>query len=375
MARTRSEKASTADRGITVVFFAIGLTALLTVGALVLGGSVGYSAARDAQTAADAAALAGASMLQNHKQDWITVEASDVSTEIKDVVESNGSALERCDLIFTSYALYGGDEHVSAPCDELAKLDKDDFENVAGVRVTVTQTRDVAFSSFVDQDQVSVRATAAATIQPVATGRAPFMVCALAEGHPKKVLIEDPEDETQYVVNPAAYGLEFVLWGNHIKYGGRDCGNGASQWRGLMKYDQFFDINGWWSVESGNSIGVDITFEPMVVGDDVCELNEGDLFELEQQRPCLIALPLCVEGRSVGSTFEVRCVKMGLFELSRVGTIDGLVDTVVEYATPCTEAPKNIICGRLVEAEATAIGRGFAAPADGHELSVVKLVE
>ena len=56
------------DRGITVVFFALALTGILAVSALVLGGSVGYEAARNAQTAADAAALAGATRpLQNHK--------------------------------------------------------------------------------------------------------------------------------------------------------------------------------------------------------------------------------------------------------------------------------------------------------------------
>lgn len=375
MARMRSVQASHPDRGITVVFFAIGVSALLTVGALVLGGGVGYSAARDAQTAADAAALAGTSLLQNHKQDWIETDASDVYAEIEDVAESNGSTLERCDLIFASYALSGVDEHVSEPCDELAELDDDAFQAVAGVRVTVSQVRDVAFSSFVDQDQVSVRATAAATIQPVATGRAPFMVCAFAPGHPADALIQDPEDVTRYDINPGALEKIFVLWGNHIKYQGRDCGNGSSEWRGLMDYDQFFNMNGWWSVENGNSGGVDLTFEPMVAGDDACALEDEDLFKLAEQVPCQVALPLCVEGRQGPTGFEARCVKMGLFELTRVGSIDTTTEAVVDYASPCTEAPKNIICGKFIGASTASVGRGYAAPADRHEFSVIKLVE
>jgi hypothetical protein len=357
-----------------VVFFAIGISALLTVAALVLGGSVGYSAARNSQTAADAAVLAGTSLLQNHKQDWIETEASDVYTEVENVAEANGATLERCDLIFAAYARTGAESDVAAPCSSLATLEDADFQAVAGVRVTVSEVRDVAFSAFVDQDQVMVRSTAAATIQPVATGRSPFMVCAFAEGHPADALMVDSSDNTRYVVNPGAVGKVFVLWGNHIKYKGRDCENGSSDWRGLMDYDQVFNMNGWWSIENGNSSGVGITFEPMVAGQEGCALNDQDLVQLSAQVPCLIALPLCIEGRTGPTGFEVRCVKMGLFELTRVGNVDG-VDSTIDYETPCTEASSNIVCGRFIDALPAVSGRGYAAPPDRHEFAVVKLVE
>lgn len=365
---------------MTVVFFALSVSALLAVAALVLGGSVGYSAARNAQTAADSAALAGASLLQNHKQDWIETPASNVYAEIVDVVESNGATLARCDLIFAEYARSGADTDISAPCEDLADLEDGEFQAIAGVRVSVSESRDVPFSAFVDQDEISARAEAAATIQPVAAGRAPFMVCALAEGHPADALIEDETDRTGYDINDAAVGKVFVLWGNYIKDQGRDCGNNSSDWRGLVDFDQTFSLMDWWGIEHGNKNGVGLTFNPMVAGNEACTLQKESVIELKHQIGCQIALPLCIEGRDGSEGFEVKCLKMGVFEISHVGeTVDDSdeldPESEVDYDTPCGEAKNNIVCGRFIGAATGAGGRGYAANPDRHEFAVVKLVE
>lgn len=69
--RRRPRTRRRGDRGVTVLFFAIALTGMLAVAGLVLGGSIGYTAVRNAQTAADAAALGGSGALQKHKQNWV----------------------------------------------------------------------------------------------------------------------------------------------------------------------------------------------------------------------------------------------------------------------------------------------------------------
>jgi Putative Flp pilus-assembly TadE/G-like len=378
------------DRGITVVFFAIGISALLAVAALVLGGSVGYTAARNAQTAADSAALAGTSLLQNHKQDWIITDADDVLEEIESVVVDNGARLVRCDLVFAGYALTGAEAEVARPCDELADLPDDIYQAVAGVRVTVSETRDVPFSAFVDQDEISARATAAATIQPVATGRSPFMACAMATGHPTDLLIESDTDRTGYTTNPDAVGSYYVLWGNHVKDGGRNCGSVSADWRGLVEYSGTYRLGGWWKIENGNSNGVDMTFPPLVAGGNACSLSEEAITSLTVG--CELAVPLCIEGKyfvdddpahavapavaTVKSDFRLRCVKMGIFQISHMGTVD--TTTAIEeatYETPCRTAKNNIICGEFIGAAPAAAGRGFAATPDRHEFAVVKLVE
>lgn len=370
------------DRGITVVFFAIGLTAMLTVGALVLGGSVGYTAARNAQTAADAAALAGTGLIQDHKQDWVSTPAGAIAAEVRSVAEDNGAALLACDLVDAQYAITEAEADVIAPCDQLEFLAEDDFADVAGVRVSVSDTRDVPLDAFVDQETISAGAVAAATIQAVTSGRAPFMVCAspAATGHPATALIEDGTDPTGYRVNDAAIGKLYVLWGNQIKYGGRSCGNPSSDWRGLVKFGETFNVPStsvtsdadWWQSESGNSAG---NLPGTLAGSSSCELEGQKIDALAGQIGCLIAIPLCPQGNGDTSDFRLYCVKVGAFEITHVGSVFNDSTTATEYDTPCGVVTENIICGRFVGGATAVGGQGVAEPPDPYSISVVKLVQ
>lgn len=370
------------DRGITIVFFAIGLTAMLTVGALVLGGSVGYTAARNAQTAADAAALAGTGVIQDHKQNWVKTPASAVAAEVQSVVADNGASLLSCDLVDADYAITEAEADVIAPCDQLGLLEEHDFADVAGVRVTVSDTRDVPLDAFVDQPTISGGAVAAATIQGVTSGRAPFMVCASpdATGHPAPALIKDDTDPTGYRVNEAALGKIYVLWGNQIKYGGRSCGNPSSDWRGLVKFGETFAVPSasatsdadWWQTESGNSSG---NLPGTLAGGTSCELQAQKIDALESQIGCLIAIPLCPMGNSSTSDFRLYCVKIGAFEITHVGSVFTEDTTATEYDTPCGVVTENIICGRFIGAATAVGGQGVAQRPDPYSISVVKLVQ
>jgi hypothetical protein len=374
------------ERGVTVVFFAIALSGILTVSALVLGGSVGYEAARNAQTAADAAALAGASALQNHKQDWITTPADAVLAEIESVVEDNGAVLESCRLLRPSYALGAAESDAFADCDQLAFLPDASFQTVAGVRVTVSDTRNVAFSAFVDRDDITSRAVAAATVQPVSRGWAPFMVCSSPEavGHPAQAMLPDETAPNGYRINSAAIGKTFVLWGNQIKYLGRDCGNGSSSWRGLVKLPIAGyalpsseatpgDDSDWWEADTGNKTG---QLSQRMAGGNGCVLNSGDDPEdLKDQLGCEIAIPLCPKGNGeTGSNFRLYCVMMGVFKITYVGNVT--VDTAEpEDGSPCGKTKNNIICGEFIGAATAAGGQGTAEAPDRHGFAVIKLVQ
>lgn len=382
-ARTRPRTA-TGERGITVVFFAIALTGLLAVSALVLGGSVGYEAARNAQTAADAAALAGASAIQNHKQDWIITPVDEVLAEVESVVADNGAALRSCDLVDAEYALSESESDVVAACDQLAFLADDDFQRVAGVRVSVTDTRDVAFAAFVADDEVTSSATAAATIQPVSRGWAPFMVCTSpdAVGHPAQAMLQDPGAPNGYSINSAAIGKHYVLWGNQMKNLGRDCGNGSSSWRGLVQLpaDGYAlpsseaapgDDSDWWEADTGNKTG---QLSQRMAGGNACSFEAGDSVD-DIELGCEIAVPLCPRGNGdTGTNFRLYCVMMGVFEITHVGSVT-LDDTDPPEETPCGSEPNNIVCGRFVGAATAAGGRGVAEAPDRHGFAVIKLVQ
>lgn len=370
------------DRGIAVVFFAISVSAILAIGALVLGGSVGYTAVRNAQTAADAAALAGTTTLRDHKQNWVDTPASDVFDEVESVVESNGATLAAggCELVRASYALTGSDADVIDDCKELESLSPEDFDAAAGVRVTVDDTRSVPFAAFVDSDTITGQAAAAATIQPVVGGRSPFMVCSSpdADGHPAQALLEDGGDPTGYVVNEAAIGKYFVLWGNQIKYGGRDCGNPASDWRGLVEFEATFDLpspdpvddTDWWQTESGNKNG---NLPRTMAGSKACQLDGEKVDELEVG--CRVSVPLCPAGNGDTSDFRLYCVKLGTFEISHKGNVFNDDLSATDYPTPCGTVTTNIICGEFVGAGTATSGQGSAEQPDANSVVLIKLVE
>lgn len=374
------------DRGVTVIFFAVGLTGILAVSALVLGGSVGYEAARNAQTAADAAALAGTTALQNHKQNWDEDDgtaADDVWTEISTTASDNGGELESCDLVDAEYALTGAEADVIADCQQLGFLADSAFQRVAGVRVTVTDARDVPFAAFVEKDTITSRATAAATIQPMARGKSPFMVCTdpSATGHPAPALVPDATQPHGYAINSAAVGKLFVLWGNQIKYLGRDCGNPDSAWRGLvdLPVDGYAlpsteatagDDSDWWAGDEGNKTG---HLTNGVAGANACTFADGaDPDDI--QVGCFIAVPLCPKSNQESSDFKLYCVRMGLFQITHVGEVTIETEETPDD-TPCGHEKNNIICGRFVGAGAASGGQGVAEQPDRHSMALIKLVE
>lgn len=384
---------------MAVVFFAISVTAMLAVGALVLGGSVGVSTSRNAQTAADSAALAGATALNEHKQNWTETSATDLVNEIRSVVEANGGELEACDLLQGSYGVDNAEAAViPGGCAGLGSVDEATFQSVAGVRVTVRETRDVPFGAFVDDEEITTTAVAAATIQPViaAEGWSVFMLCTSpdAVGHPAQALIEDPDDPTGYSIRESARGKVYVLWGNEIKEhgSGRDCKNPSSDWRGLIRFDLTFPVPSpsktddaeWWQVETGNTTG-NIDLSPNVLGPDACELNGDDIDALVLG--CKLAVPLCPfsneelplgDGRS--SDYRLFCPRMGVFTISHIGPLatdltEEQQEDAIDYETPCGQRKNNIICGILEEGAVARDGQGSAGAPDQFDYVVIKLVE
>lgn len=370
------------DRGIAVVFFAISVTAMLAVGALVLGGSIGYTAVRNAQTAADSAALAGASTLREHQQDWVETPAGQVFETVRSVVESNGSSLAAggCELITADRTSPLG-SGVPVRCDELDGLEEDVFQQVAGVRVTVADTRDVPFAAFVDQDTITGGAVAAATIQPVVETElhAPFLLCTGPVTGEVSPLVTSADDPTGYAINGTAIGRPYVLWGNQIKYKGRNCGATSSDWRGLAEFGSTFTVPSppdkaqWWRTESGNKRDEVLTVPRNLASSGACDLDGQGIEGIA--RNCEIAVPLCPESDQSPSDFKLSCAKIGLFEISHIGKDDISAETVGDIETPCGNTNSNIICGWFRGGATMLNGRGAAGTAGVNDSVVVRLVE
>lgn len=361
------------ERGITVVFFAIALTGLLAVSALVLGGSVGYTAARSAQTAADAAALGGATALRQHKANWVEdeggVTAAQVLAEVESIVVDNGASLQGCELVKASYALTTDEADVIDACDQLEFLTQEEFEEVAGIRVRVEDERDVPFAAFVDDDTIAASASATATIQPVGQMRAPFLLCSTFDDTVgvQPLEIDTSVDPPEYSIDRDAYGQQFVLWGNPIADDGRDCGMEASSWRGLADSSFSGSVGGWWQTHTGNTTG---QLSARTNGVGTCDLDGVNLNNAPQLIGCTIPVPLCVEGRGDSSAgWEMRCVALVVFEITHA---KGSTTTDSTLCDP--GGAENVVCGKMIKAEVASHGRGIAARPDD-QIVVIKLVQ
>lgn len=359
------------DDGVVLLIFAAFFSVMLVLAAFVLGGSLGYSAVRNAQNAADAAALAAASTLQEVKNgDAVPSEVLDTAVS---VAEDNGAdpAAVTCEIVNGTYALSKSAADVLGPC-TTANVNA---ASAAGVRVLTSDTRNVPFGSFVDSNTITGDALATATVQPLREGRAPFMVCSdpTATGHPTLPLVSDFTVDPPYVFNESAIGASYVVQGNEMKNDGRDCGNSSSSWRGLVRTEVTYAMPntdptndaGWWQIETGNKNG---QLPNLLAGAGSCAMPNGEVADL--QVGCRILLPLCPKGNGdTGSNFRLYCVRMAMFEISYIGKVSS-------GTAPCHPSERNnIVCADLIGPGTAAVGQGGADTPGANDVVVVRLVE
>ncbi len=300
------------ERGAVAVIVSIGLVALLALVGLVVDGGNAFSQRRQMQNAADAAALAGANALQQYRSTTPKPSAAIIYSAARAKATENGAKASpfTCDLV--RYDASGNAlGAVSCPTTSAGSVPSDAYK----VRVNVESDHETMFMRVVGPDSFTARNTAAASVQRAATDSAPFLVCANAPAHPAPLLlVVDPLDPDNATVNPAAVGAEYILWGNEIKDGGRDCGNPSSSYRGLVDNDNApFDVPGWWEADQGNKSGHNV--QTLTTG---CAIDNAKLKDIPVG--CEFALPLCLQGNALpGDGFEMKCVRVGRFRISENG--------------------------------------------------------
>ncbi|WP_208027430.1 TadE/TadG family type IV pilus assembly protein [Rhabdothermincola sediminis] len=257
-ARARRIRA-TGDRGVTVVFVAVGLVALLAVTGLAVDGGIAYAQRRTMQNAADSAAMAGTRMVDKIRfRDPSSGTPAPANSEILVAIErelgAQGADGASCRFVLNDAALTEvGEDFCQSPSFLGAvNLDTDRFRpgsgtacttaetgcyKIAGVRVRSQDTRPLSFGAFLGADSLTASASATATIQPLyRTDGSPFIVCGRADLAPGNAWdILDLDDK----IKPTALGAWFPLqWsklpdcgaGNEFKGKGPDSGVALNTW-------------------------------------------------------------------------------------------------------------------------------------------------
>jgi hypothetical protein len=312
------------ERGVTMVFAAIALVALLAVIGLAIDGGNAFTDRRQTQNASDAAALAGASALNSF------LAGSGVSTDIYAAVQNsiqsnhvNGSFT--CQLIDASYSTAPSDQrasHILGNCPPPGS-DLDDSVIPAGANGVLVQTSDTQNTSFVrvvGASNFTAKSLAAANIEALKNGSSPFLVCAVdnSDSHSGHAGLQNPPDPpllvttdgTNYTINSGAIGHSYEIHGppGHGFYA--TCGLGAS-WKGLAGSGTY-PIPGFWPTLPGDRSGPvanELAGEPGCSGQNTTSLT----------LPCDILLPLCYSTSGGAGAGQLYCVALAKFTLTSSG--------------------------------------------------------
>jgi|GEM_PF-2325515 len=332
------------DRGATLVLFAISLTAITALAGVCIDGGRAYGLHRQMQNAADASAMAGGRALDLYNTGQttdVTVVYNAARTEAqKDGADVSGGSFT-CELLDFSRTTVLG----ACPTSSGGSIPN----NAAAVRVGVRQTEPTFFARVTGLNSYTATSSAASLIGKPTAGNAPFLMCANAVGAVPNILLnQGTQDNPVWVVNPAAIGTDYNLYGNDIKDLGRDCGDGSSSFRGLIDNKNGpYPIPGWWATLTGNKNGPTLA---MINSGDACS-GEFDSFG----PGCKLVLPLCVKGtEKPGKGFEVYCVDLGLFRISSVSNHD----------------INGVFLGHVTVSQT-----GIGGPADPNGARVIQLVE
>lgn len=305
------------ERGATIVLLALTLVALMAVAGLAVDGGAAYSDRRQAQNAADAAALAGAGALNTYWYD-ATPDAADIwSAVTAKMTENKMNGTISCYYIDEN----GNPADSSKECSTYSGATVP--SNASGVAVLARDTQPTNFVKLVGFNDYSVKADAAANVQALRGGTSPILLCAVAgsdtahsgngkgvtgpAGAVPAILLPDGS------VNPAAYYVDpnpndaapgspiYYLKGVEVK----DTCSTGNNFKGVVdnghgSHDDgiTYPLPGPWQYDNGNQAGPTRT---KVLG--ACN---------DEAIGCKILVPLCYYSASVPSG-ALYCAKMGVF--------------------------------------------------------------
>ena len=324
------------ERGVTVPFLALSLVALLGFAGLVVDGAHAFAERRQMQNAADAGALAGANALNRYLVG--TGAADDIEAAAVEAAGDNG--IDAADVVCELVRTNGSTRACPNTSNGLA-VPTDAFT----VRASVDHRYGTTFMRVLGTDEFEVAGSAAAAVQAVTTGTAPFMVCGIDDDHPIPLLVEQSGvDPALWPLNTAAIGEEYAIWGNDVRL--TDCGNPSSSFRGLVDTDAGpYSLPGWWEGDQGNKNGPIMS---LVLSNNACT---GDLPAVG----CEMILPICAAGNGGGgNNFEMYCTRFGGFRITHVANHD--------------------MDAEFIGAVTVVDGEGEGAPEPG-EARVIRLVE
>ena len=382
----RSFRTDQADRGATLIFFAVILVGLLAISGLAIDGGRLFAERRQQQNAADSAALAATRELDRYQRglledDSTPTDPEDVRAVAIATATANGGegATLQCILVDET----GAPITVGSPsCPSSAAGDADArLQEAAGVQVLSSNEEPTLLIRAVGTERFTARAQATATVQALrslAAGASPIMVCGASSsdlkaaveaetGSPYNPSPDDTYDVAMLInlgdrweVNPNAVAdpndlLASEVFRIHDNQDVAKCGAGGNGFKGLVDSGGSYEIPSWWGSKTGttsgptrNALG---SYRITIDGDGKAACAPGQFDD------CVVILPICSHSNlGNGTNVEFYCVMFGAFYIVQVDS-----NTHDAYL--------------LGDAAVVLEGKGGGKPTTDSEARLIKLIE
>lgn len=367
------------ERGVTLVLFALLLTALLAISAIVVDLGQAYANRRQGQNGADAAAVAGTRWVAKYRWD-VAPSVSDLVSTVSAVVADNrgdtGADLH-CWIVnnaATPQALPLGNpiDVCQTPSASWANFwsATDSTQQAQGVRVTVTKKQDTILASAgMNIRSTTIRTSATATMQPVTSlgTPAPFILCSQPDALGIHFIL-DPDDPSK-ILQSAIDAQLLIPFQSNKEEDTPSCVKDKKNtgFDGQLNQSETPTVGLPVDTDSGN--GTLAYSGPSVLGQqqNMCTSIEKGV----QQNGCYLVLPIADEAYGNGTHVTMIVKAFGVFRLYG----DGNMNT-----SPCDEAGAlpgfTKYCGKLVSqfTELSGGSSGTGGVAQGGTY-VVRLVE
>jgi hypothetical protein len=292
------------ERGTTLVIVSLALVAMLGTAGLAVDGGRILSSRRQAQNASDAAAVAGADALFAYQYAAATNQARDPSTINQAVLDklnqNSANTAPTCQLV----SVQSGTISVIGSCNGASDVQ---LIAASGVQASGTLQQSAAFTQLVGISKYSAAAKATATVQPLVSTGAPFILCGAAQNGWN---ILNPDDSINI---PAAQQLiNIPLQRSNVP----DCGAGNSKFDGLGADNGPIGIGQWEDVTNGNRYSS--TVDNAVAGQTPCPADPTQI----PNSGCAILVPIADNARGT-STVQMHVVAFGIFLVAPVTSSGG----------------------------------------------------
>jgi hypothetical protein len=312
-AMTRCTK--TDESGITLVFVALVLTGMMAVAALAIDGGRLFTARRQTQNAADAAALAGTQALFAYQYEGATGATRDpttIWTTVQAKLSQNQATSSLSCVLVTNTGVPAVDQ--LGAVETCQNATDTELLLAAGVQVGGAQVRPGVFSGVVKVNQYSARAASTALIQPLASVGSPFIVCGAANLGWNFLNSDNTINMTaaEQLIN---IPLEWSQLGQ-----GYDCDAPTSKFKGLSSQNNGIVGPGQYeSITNGNRYSA--TVANAVAGAAQCP---ADLNTSPITSPCDIIVPIASGANSDPSNPELFVVNFAIFQVTATTNAGGI---------------------------------------------------